>query len=183
VSPADDPRFGPGAYVVRRRWRRLVGRREVVFAVHAAGVYFGSGRPAETVPWDVVRAVELFRETESHLGSSATVHRCIGVRATGTRQVRRPGSGPAATPQTPRTVQYLRDAGRPEYVDGASGTVRYAYRRMTGWRVSQADLAAAIWQFAPDVPVINGPEYPPPVTMRDASTAYRKSRRRSRGPG
>ena len=79
VSSAEEP--GPGAgYVVRQRWRRLVSRREVVFAVHAGGVYFGSGRPPETVPWDLIRAVELFREIEPHLGSAETVFQCIGAR-------------------------------------------------------------------------------------------------------
>ena len=97
VSSAEEP--GPGAgYVVRQRWRRLVGRREVVFAVHAGGVYFGSGRPPETVPWDLIRAVELFREIESHLGPAETVFQCIGVRATGTRQVRRRAGRGAADP-------------------------------------------------------------------------------------
>ena len=167
---------GTGGYVVRQRWRRLVGRREVVLAVHAGGVYFGSGRPPETVPWDVIRAVELFCETESHLGSSASVYRCIGVRATGTRQVRRPGSGPAASPQTPAAVRYYIDAGRADLVDGAGGTIRYAYRRMSGWRVSRADLAAAVWRFAPDVAVIDGPDYPPPVRLADETSAWRQRR-------
>ena len=180
VSSAEEP--GPGAgYVVQQRWRRMVGRREVVFAVHAGGVYFGSGRPPETVPWDLIRAVELFRETETHLGYSETVFQCIGVRATGTRQVRRPGSGPAAEPQTPQAVQYYVDAGRPDLIDGADGTIRYAYRRMAGWRVSRADLAAAVWRFAPDVAVIDGPDYPPTVRMSDA-TAARRQRRAGRKP-
>ncbi len=185
MSSAGEPGFGAGAYVVRRRWRRLLGRREVVFAVYAGGVYFGSGRPSETVTWDVIREVELFRETESHLGSAATVHRCIGVRAAGRQQVRRPGSGPAAAPLTPATAQFLRDAGRPDLLDGANGTVRWAYRRMSGWRVSRADLAAAVWQFAPDVAVASGPDYPPPVRMSDATEAYRqwKSRRPRRRDG
>ena len=175
VSSAEEP--GPGAgYVVRQRWRRMVGRREVVFAVHAGGVYFGSGRPPETVPWDLIRAVELFRETETHLGYSETVFRCIGVRATGTRQVRRRGSGPAAEPQTPDSVQYYVDAGRPDLIDGADGTIRYAYRRMAGWRVSRADLAAAVWRFAPDVAVIDGPDYPPAVRLTDAPAAGRRRR-------
>lgn len=175
VSSAEEP--GPGAgYVVRQRWRRLVGLREVVFAVHAGGVFFGSGRPPETVPWDLIRAVELFCETESHLGTSSTVFQCIGVRATGTRQVRRPGSGPAAAPQTPQAVQYYADAGRPDLIDGADGTIRYAYRRMAGWRVSRADLAAGVWRFAPDVAVIDGPDYPPPVRLTDAAAARRRGR-------
>jgi len=181
VSSAEEPGPGAGEYVVRQRWRRLVGRREVVFAVHAGGVYFGSGRRPETVPWDVIRAVELFHETESHLGASASVHRCIGVRATGTQQVRRPGSGPAAAPQTPAAVRYYIDAGRPDLVDGADGTIRYAYRRMAGWRVSRADLAAAVWGFAPDVAVIDGPDYPPPVRMADATAGWRQ-RKGSRKP-
>ena len=181
VSSAEEEP-GPGAgYVVRQRWRRLVGRREVVFAVHAGGVYFGSGRPPETVPWDLIRAVELFRETETHLGYSETVFQCIGVRATGTRQVRRPGSGPAAEPQTPDSVQYYVDAGRPDLIDGADGTIRYAYRRMAGWRISRADLAASVWRFAPDVAVIDGPDYPPTVRMSDA-TAARRQRRAGRKP-
>ena len=180
VSSAEEP--GPGAgYAVRQRWRRMVGQREVVFAVHAGGVYFGSGRPPETVPWDLIRAVELFRETETHLGYSETVFQCIGVRATGTRQVRRPGSGPAAEPQTLQAVQYYVDARRPDLIDGADGTIRYAYRRMAGWRVSRADLAAAVWRFAPDVAVIDGPDYPPTVRMSDA-TAARRQRRAGRKP-
>ena len=180
VSSAEEP--GPGAgYVVRQRWRRMMSRRKVVFAVHAGGVYFGSGRPPETVPWDLIRAVELFREMEPHLGPADTVFQCIGVRATGIRQVRRPGSGPAATPQTPQAVQYYVDAGRPDLIDGADGTIRYAYRRMAGWRVSRADLAAAVWRFAPDVAVIDGPDYPPTVRMSDA-TAARRQRRAGRKP-
>ena len=179
VSSAEEP--GPGAgYVVRQRWRRMMSRREVVFAVHAGGVYFGSGRPPETVPWDLIRAVELFHETETHLGTSSTVFRCIGVRATGIRQVRRPGSGPAAEPQTPDSVQYYIDARRPDLIDGADGTIRYAYRRMAGWRVSRADLAAAVWRFAPDVAVIDGPDYPPTVRMSDATAA--RQRRAGRKP-
>jgi hypothetical protein len=104
------------------------------------------------------------------------VYRCIGVRATGTRQVRRPGSGPAAAPQTPAAVRYYIDAGRADLVDGADGTIRYAYRRMSGWRVSRADLAAAVWRFAPDVAVIEGPDYPPPVRLADATDAWRQRR-------
>jgi hypothetical protein len=180
VSSAEEPGPGAGGYVVRQRWRRLVGRREIVFAVHAGGVYFGSGQP-ETVPWDLIRAVELFRETETHLGASASVYQCIGVRATGTRQDRRPGSGPAAAPQTPAAVRYYLDAGRPDLVDGADGTIRYAYRRMTGWRVSRADLAAAVWRFAPDVAVTDGPDYPPPVRLAD-TTAARRQRKADRKP-
>ena len=94
------------------------------------------------MPWDLIRAVELFRETEPHLGASSTVFRCIGVRATGTRQVRRPGSGPVAEPQSPSVAQYYIDVGRPDLIDGADGTIRYTYRRMAGWRVGRADLAA-----------------------------------------
>jgi hypothetical protein len=45
---------------------------------------------------------------------------------------------------------------------------------MSGWRVSRADLAAEVWRFAPDVAVIDGPDYPPPVRMSDAAAARRR---------
>ena len=52
---------------------------------------------------------------------------------------------------------------------------------MAGWRVSRADLAAAVWRFAPDVAVIDGPDYPPTVRMSDAIAA-RRQRRAGRKP-
>jgi len=148
-------------------------RRDVVFAVHPDGVYFGSGEVKENVPWGRICAVEFFREIETHYRSSASIYQCVGVRAPGTRQLPRAGNGPAARPQTKQEAQFYVDAGRPDLVVGADGTVRYAYRRMVGWRVNRAALAAAVRGYAPAVPVIAGHSYPPPVSVTQVRAVRR----------
>ncbi len=52
-------------------------------------------------------------------------------------------------------------------------TIRYAYRRMSGWRVDPQRLAVAVASYAPSVPVINGQNYPPRLSPGDAQTARR----------
>jgi hypothetical protein len=107
-------------------------RREVLFAVYADGVFFGSGVLKEDVPWELICAVEIFTEPTRILGlpSSRT---CVGVRVTD-------GS---------RTVE---PAGQATFCAGR----RSAYRRMSGWRVDRARLAGAVHTYAPGLPVIEG---------------------------
>jgi hypothetical protein len=150
-------------------------RREVAFAVHQGGVYFGSGTAKDNVPWSRICAVEFFTETVSS-SRAQNRYRCIGVRSLGTRPVHRPGNGPAAQPIPDRSVQYLIDAGRPDLIPGADGTIRYAYRQMTGWRVDQAQVAAAVGRYAPGLPIVNGQNYPPAITRTDVFAARRARR-------
>jgi hypothetical protein len=82
--------------------------------------------------------------------------------------VPRPGSGRAAQPLPERAAEAILRAGRPDLIPGYDGTIRYAYRRMSGWRVSRARLAQAVQRYAPQVPVIKGPGYPPALTWSDA---------------
>ncbi|MTE16333.1 hypothetical protein [Nocardia aurantiaca] len=170
--------FGADAYVVRAGlWPFRHGLRgEIMFAVHSAGIYFGAAAasPAQTVPWSRICAVELFTETTSSPRSQST-YRCIGVRARGTTQPSH--GGPAARPIPESSARILRGAGRPDLIPGADGTIRWAYRRMSGWRVSRARLSAAVARHAPQVPVIDGPSWPPALTWSEALAA-RKSRRR-----
>ncbi|MFE3953515.1 hypothetical protein ACFXPS_04925 [Nocardia sp. NPDC059091] len=170
--PAD---FGPDAYVVRTglwRWRRASHGR-VVFAVHGAGVYFAADAfgPAQTVPWSRICAIELFTETTSTPRNQFR-HRCIGVRARGTTQPSR--GGPAARPIPESSARLLRDAGRADLIPGADGTIRWAYRRMTGWRVSRESLTSAVTRHAPHIPVIDGPPWPPALTWSEALTARKR---------
>ena len=139
--------------------------REVVFAVHPGGVYFGSGPVSEEVPWSKICAVELFTEVVSR-HNSASRYRCVGVRTPGTRQTARPGSGPAIWGSTDREIKYYVDASRADLLPGADGTIRYAYRRMSGWRADGNRIAAAVARYAPNVPVIKGQDYPPPAAGR-----------------
>jgi hypothetical protein len=139
---------------------RKAARREIMFAVHAGGVYFGSDNVKDNVPWNQVRAVELFTERQTGFKSNSK-WRCVGVRSVGTRQYQRPGNGPAASALPQAAVNYYVDANRADVLPGADGTIRWAYRRMSGWRVSRPELAAAVARYAPAVPVIDGPDYPP----------------------
>ncbi|MGI9007088.1 MAG: hypothetical protein ACR2FU_13000 [Streptosporangiaceae bacterium] len=64
-------------------WR--AARREIVFAVSQDGVYFGPGtlrdrQLAEAVPWDQIRAVELFTDKPQVRGIRSSCP-CIGVLA------------------------------------------------------------------------------------------------------
>ena len=108
-------------------------RREVLFAVYADGVYFGSGVLKEDVPWELICAVEIFREP-SRIRGLPSSRSCVGVRvvAGGSRSLE-----PASQPTF--------DAGR-----------RSAYRRMSGWRVDRTRLADAVHAYAPGLPVIEG---------------------------
>src|SRR5215471_16743052 len=54
-------------------------RHEVLFAVHADGVYFGSGMLKEDVPWELICAVEIFTEP-ALMRVLRTSHRCVGIR-------------------------------------------------------------------------------------------------------
>ena len=153
---------------------KVVGR-EVAFAVHQGGVYFGSEAVKDNVPWSQICAVEFFTDT-STTSRSQNKYRCIGVRSLGTQQTSRPGNGRAARPLPERSVQYLIDAGRPDLIPGADGSIRYAYRQMTGWRVDRAQVAAAVARYAPGLPMVNGPNYPPPLTGADAFVARRTRR-------
>jgi len=108
-------------------------RREVLFAVYADGVYFGSGVLKEDVPWELICAVEIFREPSRIRGLPAS-RNCVGVRVV-------TDDSRSLEPASHATVS----AGR-----------RSAYRRMTGWRVDRARLADAVNAYAPGLPVIEG---------------------------
>ena len=151
---------------------RKAGRREIVFAVHPGGVYFGSDVIKDDVPWSRICAVELFTEYVSGF-KSGSWYKCVGVRSPGTRQISRPGNGPAMWGATDRELRYFVDANRADLLPGADGTIRYAYRRMSGWRLDPQRLAVAVARYAPSVPVINGQNYPPRLSPGDAQTARR----------
>jgi hypothetical protein len=148
----------------RRAW--LAVQRKVVFAVDGQGVFFGDGLTQQRVPWSAICAIELFSE-HTHGGRSQTVYRCVGVRSPGTRQISRPGNGPAAQPLPELGAEAILRAGRPDLIPGYDGTIRYAYRRMTGWRVNRMRLTHAVRRYAAGVPVIDGPRYPPALTWSD----------------
>lgn len=156
-------------------WRRARSG-EVAFAVHSGGVYFGHGPLGSVnVGWDRVIAIEYFAERRPGV-KTTTTYRCVGVRGTGTKQPHRPGSGDAAQPLPASAEKYLLAAGRPDLIPGHDGTVRLAYRRMSGWRAAQGPVADALARFAPSVPIINSPAWPPELTRADALTARRARR-------
>ncbi len=105
-------------------WR--AARREVLFAVHPDGVYFGSGRIKEDVPWELICAVEIFTERAPVRGFRAS-YRCVGIRALGGGRTPEPGAG-----------------------------FRSAYRRMSGWRIDRDRLIGSVQRYAPGLPVIDG---------------------------
>ena len=147
--------------------------RQAVFAVGPDGIFFGAdGQDGPVnVGWVQVSAVELFRE-RVHSGRSGSTYRCVGVRTPGTRQVSRASSGPAAQPLPGPAAAYLLRAGRPDLIPGADGSVRLAYRRMRGWRVSRDRLTEAVHRHAPGVPVVDSPSWPPALSWADAHRAY-----------
>jgi hypothetical protein len=108
-------------------------QREVLFAVYADGVYFGSGVLKEDVPWELICAVEIFREP-SRIRGLPSARSCVGVRVVATN--------PRSLDPASQATSY---AGR-----------RSAYRRMSGWRVDRARLADAVNAYAPGLPVIEG---------------------------
>ncbi|HEY3905309.1 MAG TPA: hypothetical protein VGM14_15480 [Streptosporangiaceae bacterium] len=143
--------------------------------MHEGGVYFGSEAVKENVPWSQICAVEFFTDTVT-TSRSQTGYRCIGVRSLGTQQRARPGNGRAAQPVPQRSAQYLIDAGRPDLIPGADGTIRYAYRQMTGWRADQAQLAAAVARYAPGLPLVKGPDCPGTINRAEVFAARRARR-------
>jgi hypothetical protein len=108
-------------------------RREVLFAVYADGVYFGSGVLKEDVPWELICAVEIFTE-QSRIRGLPSSRSCVGVRVVA-------DSSRRLDPASQATFH----AGR-----------RSAYRRMSGWSVDLARLADAVHAYAPGLPVIEG---------------------------
>jgi len=152
---------------------RQARQRKVVFAVGPDGVFFGTegDQGQVTVPWGRICAVELFRERVRD-GRSGSSHRCVGVRTPGTHQVRQAGSGAAAQPLTEPGTADLLKAGRLDLIPGADGTIRLVYRRMSGWRVRRSGLAEAVRRYAPGVPVVDSPAWPPALSWGDAHRAY-----------
>ena len=121
-------------------------RREVLFAVHSDGVYFGSGPAREDVPWDRICAVELF--TEPGPGRRRRgAYRCVGVRVHGS-------AASAGGPSAGRMRASGMGAGRTN-PGGTRGdeTIRFAYLRMIGWRADRARLTEVVRRYAPSVPV------------------------------
>ena len=76
------------------------------------------------------------------------------------------------------SARYFDDAGRRDLLPGADGTIRWACRRMTGWRVDRNRLEDALRRYAPDVTIIDGPDWPPALSVSDAMAAGRARRRR-----
>jgi hypothetical protein len=60
-------------------------------------------------------------------------------------------------------------AGGPSLIPGSDGTIRYANRRMTGWRVNRPRLAQAVQRYAAGAPLIDRPRYPPALNWRAGS--------------
>src|SRR5215469_4216809 len=108
-------------------------RREVLFAVYADGVYFGSGVLKEDVPWALICAVEIFTEP-SRIRGLPSSRSCVGVRVVA---------------DSSRSLDLVNQA---TFFAGR----RSAYRRMSGWRVDRARLADAVHAYAPGLPVIDG---------------------------
>jgi hypothetical protein len=148
-------------------------QRRALFAVGPDGIFFATACDEDpvTIPWSQVSAVELFRE-RVRSGRGGSAYRCVGVRTPGARQIRRAGSGPAAQPLPEPAEAYLLRAGRPDLIPGADGTIRLAYRRMSGWRVSRPGLTEAVHRYAPGVPVLDSPAWPPAVSWGEAHRAY-----------
>jgi len=174
-----EPVFGPDAYVVRySRLGVLRGIGAFVGALAIAGVLVAYHRSV---------SADIFRERVG-TGKSGMRYDCVGVRSPGVRSpgVGRgatPGSGPATNSLTARSARYYIDAGRADLLPGADGTSRYAYRRMSGWRVDRDQLNAAVQCYAPTVPIIRGVDYPPTLTSAEGMRAYRVRRAgQSNGP-
>lgn len=149
--------------------------REAAFAVHRGGVYFGRGRGAQDVPWDEICAVEFFKEFTT-TSQARTASRCVGVRGRGSAQPKRPGNGVAAQPLPERSLRFFAGAGRPDLIPGADGTIRLAYRKMGGWRVDRAALAGVVARYAPAVQVVDGMDWPPPMTNAEIVKGRRAER-------
>ena len=156
-----------------------VRRGEVLFAVHRGGVYFGSDPVIDDVPWATICAVELYAE-RGPSGRSSSVHHCIGVRTPGKNPLQRPGNTPGALPLLRVSARYFEDAGRTDLLPGADGTIRWATRRMSGWRVDRVRLSAAVRHYAPAIPVIDGPDWPPALSEQEGIRARRVQRRAGR---
>ncbi len=75
------------------------------------------------------------------------------------------------------SVRYLQDARRPDLIPGADGTIRWAYRRMQGWRASRARVVTAVRLHAPQIPVIGSPNWPPELSPVEALSAAKARRR------
>ncbi len=154
-------------------------RGEVLFAVHRNGVYFGSNEFHDDVPWSRICAVELYTERVP-TGRNDKVRRCIAVRTPGIEPVLRAGNPESARPMPRKSAKYYEDAGRRDLIDGADGSVRWAARQMTGWTVDRARLRETVSRYAPTVPLVDGPDWPPPLSPREASAAARARRARRR---
>ena len=169
-------------------------RREVLFAVHSAGVYFGSGPVMRDVPWDRVSAVEVF--TGPGPGRrSRRAYRCVGVRVRGgaAREsdvggirdggIRDGGMRDGGMRDGRMRDDGMRDSGmRDDGMEdsgkgsgrtgpgGTSGdeTVRFAYRRAIGWRADRARLTEVVRCYAPWVPVREGTGWPPALIRAQA---------------
>jgi hypothetical protein len=130
-------------------WR--AARREVVFAVHSGGVYFGSGQPKQDVPWDLIRTVEIFTERAPRHG--IRTHRCVGVRATSTRLTGDQGAVTGGISARGIRAGPILEADMADYANRCQAGIRVAYRRVSGWRLDRARLADTVRRYAPDVAV------------------------------
>ena len=178
-------------------------QREVLFAVHSDGVYFGSGPVREDVPWDRISAVELFTEPgPGRRGRRA--YRCVGVRVRDAASMRNAGMRDGGMHGAGIRDGEIRDGGirdggmrggavreagmheagmrdrgmwdagmwdagkrdRRTRSGGTSGdeTVRFAYRRMIGWRADRARLTEVVRCYAPSVPVRESTDWPPAMS-------------------
>ena len=90
--------------------------REVAFAVHRGGVYFGSDPVKDDVPWSPVVWSSFFTDTFTNEPIPDQNSGVIGVRSLGTQQTARPGNGRAGS-ATARAVSAVLINARPSRSD------------------------------------------------------------------
>jgi hypothetical protein len=135
---ADIALFGGGGLLMLG----VAASRRVAFRVDATGVTLGGTPPryrsgTRVVPWTEIERIVLWRQ---HLPHGASM-RYVGL-------VRRAGAAPLAGPKAHAVAGVTARALTP-----VSGDILMASRAVTGWRLDEGHLAAAVGHFAPGVPI------------------------------